>query len=69
MLKEAEEVLADASNEFSDQGRCGCLYLKVLVDGTGKIFLTYSQFRFGFFLCGEVLSEEIDELLWSLSCE
>ena len=69
VLEEAEEVLADASDELTDQGRGGGLDLEVLVDGTGEVFLTYSQFRFCFFLSGEVLSEEIDELLWSLSCE
>jgi hypothetical protein len=69
VLKEAEEMLADASDELSDEGRSSCLDLKVLVDRAGKVFLAHSQFRFGFFLRGEVLSEEIDELLWSLSCE
>ena len=46
VLEEAEEVLADAPDELSDQGRGHGLDLEVIVDGTGEVFLSYSQFRF-----------------------
>ena len=46
VLEEAEEVLADAPDELSGQGRGHGLDLEVIVDGTGEVFLAYSQFRF-----------------------
>jgi len=55
MLQEAEEVVADASDEFSDEGRSRCLDLKCVVYGTGEIFLADSEFSFWFFLCWEIL--------------
>lgn len=68
MFEEAKEVVADAPDEFSDEGRGGCLDLEGVVDGTGEIFLADSEFSFGFFLCWEVLLQEIDEFLGSFAC-
>ena len=69
VLEEAEEVLSKATDEFGDDSRGSGLDLQSLVDEAGQLVLADSQLDLGLLLEGEVLGEEVDELLRSFAGE
>ena len=62
-------MLSEASLQLCYYCGSSSLDLKGLIDGACQFIVAHSQLSLGLLLEGEVLGEEIDELLWGFAWE